>query len=120
MRVLAVLEPGFSDEQSFIERRIWRQLKGAYDLDLVLVEPAEKVHRGMILGKAVFMNPWKGTMLKHYSHPAEATYIFGNATTDLLHLFEAGDDQVRIPTPKPCDMFGCSAAAIVLDRRVNP
>ena len=119
VRVIAALEPGFDESQTFIERRIWRQLKGAYNLDLVMVEPAERVERDMIVGHAVFMNPWKGETLSTYAHPAEATYLFGNAVTDLLHLMGAGDDCVRIVTPKPCDMFGCSAAAIVLDRRVT-
>jgi hypothetical protein len=119
VRVIAALEHGFTKEQSIIERRIWRQMKGAYDLDLVMIEPRAEVSRDLIVGTAVFLNPWEGMMLSDYTHPAEVTYLFGNALTDLLYIKEAGDDQVRISTPKPCDMFGCSAAAIVLDRRTN-
>jgi len=119
VRVVVALEPGFSEEQTFMERRIWRQMKGAYDLDLILVDPDDTASRSMLVGQAVFMNPWEGIMLSEYTHPKEATYFFGNVTTSLLELKEEGDDQVRIVTPKPCDMFGCSAAAIVLNERLN-
>ena len=119
VRVIAALEPGFSEEQTYIERRIWRQLKGAYDIDLVLLEPKAAVSRDLIIGKAVFLNPWEGTMLNEYMHPVEATYLFGNAITNLLSIKEAGDDQVRILTPKPCDMFAVSAAAIAMGHRVT-
>lgn len=120
INVAALKEPGFSEEQSYLERRIWKQTTHAYEGRLFYVDDLAEViakHRSEMPLVFLTPNPWNAVNLWDFEHPEECLYVFGTATENLERYIQDGDHRVYIPTPKSTDMFGAGCLGIVLDRR---
>jgi hypothetical protein len=57
--------------------------------------------------------------LKDFEHPENASYVFGNATDNVVRFMEDGDHAVHITTPKECALFSHSVAGAVLFDRLT-
>jgi hypothetical protein len=116
---------------STVEAMMWRQLVGAYNCGRYCLVSNREDPDGMVRytniktaldefgGTPVFLIPNTGRELPHYTHPADATYIFGNALQSNLELALSTPSAqiVQIPTPRSTDMFAINAASIVLHDR---
>lgn len=112
-----------------LERRLWKQTIQAYNVDKWVMTPQFGSFTSPIQyqtleeaidnseGKRVFLVPFDGEPLHEYSHPEDATYIFGNIPENLKQYMREGDDVVRIATPKSTDLFAAVALGIVLESR---
>lgn len=118
--VAALKEPGFSEEQNYIERRVYKQTVGAYGGRLYFVDDlADTIanHRGEVPLVFLTPNPWNAVNLWDFEHPEECLYVLGSCTESLERYIQDRDHRVYIPTPNPTDMFGCGCLGIVLATR---
>lgn len=108
---------------------MWKQLRAAYAVDQVIFSPKKLEQRSFptqkrsmsealssTKGERVFLIPGEGISLNDFKHPVDAVYIFGNAMQG-NHSIVENSHVVHIPTPKPVDFFGITAAGIVLNDR---
>ena len=111
-----------------IELFMWRQLCHAFEVDRLVMTPVLLGKRTSVdeyptmeeaidscKGTFVIMEPRGDVMLKNFSHPENAVYVFGNAN---MHNQRIDGVKVRIDTPKRTVMFAINAAAIVLADRL--
>ena len=120
--VVATKEPGFSEEQNYLERRVYKQTIGAFGGSLFYmgdISDAIAKYRGEI--PLVFLTPFRedAVELKNFEHPKNCVYVLGSATEDLNKFIQDRDHKVRISTPNPTDMFGCGCLGIVLAHRYD-
>ena len=127
--VVGMWEPGFSDEQMFIEWRMWKQTILAFEVDRWLMvgsqgpggryEAFDTVQDALDAsrGDRVFMIPEAGKPLDQLDHPANVVYIFGNVNESLLSYVRPEDQIASIFTPCPADMFAAACLACVLSYR---
>jgi len=126
--VVGIWEPGFSDEQMFIEWRMWKQTVSAYAVDRWCMVGSRHPNGGgyeafPTMASAllalrpeddrIFLIPGAKQKGHLSNNPA---YIFGNANEN-LHRYvndEAGDVTVGIQTPQPIDMFAACCLPLVL------
>jgi hypothetical protein len=112
-RVIAYKEPGWFHPNA--DRQLWRHLCRAYAVEL---EQIDKGDEPVIMrDETVVIVDEKGEMpIEHFEHPRDCVYVFG--MTHQNNLIEMPHDySVSIEYPgEPC-LFGCQAAAIVLEDR---
>ena len=114
-------EPWFSVEHTEFENRIYRQLKGAFGVGQLVQTTPDEIEEELaaLPGRRVFLvPPWHHDFIDHeladYQHPDDAVYVFGSAECNLTAFLDPNTDVVTVTTPQECDMFGSSAAAIVV------
>jgi hypothetical protein len=121
IRVCGALEIGYAGD---MEHLVWRQLKGAYGVELVLAPRDYPTMQDLIdnlTGKKIFLIP-PGRMeskdLDTYELPddEEINFIFGRPGDNLVKYVKEEDDVVSIHTPNDVDMMAISTAGIVLNR----
>lgn len=120
--VAAQKEPGFSEEQNYLERRVYKQTIGAYGGRLFFADNIGDIiakYRGEIPLVFLTPNPWNAVDLREFEHPEECLYIFGSCTEDLEKYIQDRDHRVNIVTPNNTDMFGCGCLGIVLAHRYD-
>lgn len=113
-----ILEAGYEDG---IEHRIWRQLRGAYKVNLALVphdyESMEAALR-TVRGHRVFLIPpgrVQSVELKAFRPPEHVVYVFGRPGENLVRYIRDGDSVISIETPGNSDMMAVTVAGIVLN-----
>lgn len=125
--VVGMWEPGFSDEQTFIEWRMWKQTISAYAVDRWCMVGSQQPGGGFesfnTMAEAllslrpeeqrIFLIPGAEKNGHLSNNPA---YIFGNASENLSRFIndDAGDVAVGIQTPNPTDMFAACCLPLVL------
>lgn len=117
-----------------LEYRMWRQLKGAFNVDrLVLTPQVPDFNRGIIdqyatmeealascQGHRVFLEPQGSDDLHDIPwHKDDIVLVLGSTEHGNLHLVRPDDYQVQIQYPGPSDLYGINAAAIALAFRWN-
>ncbi len=118
--ICGILETGWDLE---LEHLAWRQLKGAWLVNLVLVprdfQTLEEVLDAYEDHKKVFLIPpgrMKSINFKDYIPPeGDIMYIFGKAQENLVRFVKDGDMVVSIHTPGTSDLFSISVVGIVLN-----
>jgi tRNA(Leu) C34 or U34 (ribose-2'-O)-methylase TrmL len=118
--VAALKEPGFSEEQNYLERRIYKQTIGAYAGRLLYVDDLSDViaeHRGKMPLVFLTPDPRNAVDLWEFDHPEECLYVFGSCTENLERFIQEQDHRVTITTPNKTDMFGCGCLGTVLAYR---
>lgn len=127
--IIGMWEPGFSEYEQIIEWRIWKQTLAAYQVDRWIMigdvvggsfETFDSIDSALhsINSSIILLEPWNGVPLKEFEHPINATYIFGNAVSNLEKYRDLGQS-VNIPTPKPVDMFAAACVSVVLNDRYS-
>lgn len=120
------------------ERRLWKQTIQSYSVDEwcmvppqggTFTSPVQCADLNMALanhsvGTKVFLIPGdtepNGVSLASYTHPTDATYIFGNSIESLVGFVGQGDDVVYIPVDVDAHLFASAAVSIVLyDRKAK-
>ena len=104
------------------EHLCWRQLKGAWQVNLVLVGHDCKTIEEAIApyeGHKVFLIP-PGRMpsidFEDFTMPeGDVMFVFGRPGNNMVRYVEAGDTVVSIQTPGTADMMAVSVAGIVLN-----
>lgn len=134
--VIGVWEPGYSDEQMFFENTVWNQTLSAFAVDRFIMvagdNPIENITQpeqvetmadalALVTAPLVFITyPAEGAEpLKTFVHPADAVYIFGCPSENLMAYIQKGDYQVHLDTPNNVDLLACSIVAAVLYGRLN-
>ncbi len=118
--ICGILEDGY---EPTMEHLIWRQLKGAYDVKLVLVPLSFSTMREAIEsleGKNVFLIPPNRVAVSidfnDYKLPkGDVNFIFGKPGDNLVKYVTEYDDVVSIHTPNNVDMMAVSVVGIVLN-----
>ncbi len=106
-----------------MELLVWRQLKGAWKVPLVLIpkdfttmEEALETHR---THKKVFFIPpgrIKSTDFRDFTLPeGDVLFVFGRPQENLVRFVQDGDDVVSIHTPGNTDMMAISVVGIALN-----
>jgi hypothetical protein len=128
--IVNLWEPGYFDEETHMQWRIWKQVIAAYGVppgnwlaapELLpgLGKPIQYNTLGEALlnskGTRVYLDPAGSVDLKSFVHPEDAIYIFGHS----MSSFRDKENTVRIETPESADLFGCSACSVVLQDRFN-
>ncbi len=124
--VVGMWEPGFSDEQMFMEWRMWKQTIEAFAVDRWLMvgqgpskcgrfEPYESMNEALALtrGKRIFLIPNWGCSLPR-DYPPEVVYIFGNTSENLKRYIREEDSVASIDTPVSADLFAACCLPLVL------
>ena len=123
--VIGMWEPGFSDEQSFIEWRMWKQTILAFGVDRWCMVGSQRPGGGFEAfdtmpeallataqdGDRIFLIP--GAERSGYLTP-NPVYIFGNASEDLRRFVGEGEVTVGLETPEPQDLFAACCLPWVL------
>jgi len=116
--VIGMWEPGYSQEQNFLEDTIWKQTLSAFAVDRFLMVTASTMMENLnsAIGDRVFMcYGSEGTeTLKNFKHPQDAVYLFGIPGDNLRQYIKTDDYKVHIETPNDVDMLACSCVAAVL------
>ena len=118
--ICGCLENGYDKT---LERLAWRQLKGAFEVNLVIAPKdfptlAEAVDS--LEGKKVFLIPpgrVESMDFRDFEIPdGEVNYIFGRPGDNLVKYLKEGDLVVSIHTPGNADMMAVATAAIILNK----
>ncbi len=106
-----------------MELLVWRQLKGAWKVPLVLVpkdfptmEEALKAHDNY--KKVFFIPPGRidSTDFREFILPeGDVLMVFGKPGENLVRYVQEGDRVVSIHTPETADMMAISVVGIVLN-----
>lgn len=117
--VIGMLENGW---ESNMEHLVWRQLKGAWRFNLVLVpidHPTLEEALAANEGERVFLIPPGRTPsidLRDYRPPeGDVVYVFGRPGENLVRYVRDDDAVVSIATPGATDMMAISVVGIVLN-----
>lgn len=113
-----MLEKGY---ESTFEHLQWRQIKNAFDVNLVLVphhyETMEEA-LASLNGKNIFLIPpgrIESIDMKDYELPkGDVNFIFGRPTDNLTKYVTSDDDVISFYTPKETDLMATTMAGIVL------
>ena len=115
-----MLETGY---ESTMELLVWRQLKGAWQVPLVLVprdfptmEDALEAHNDY--KKVFFIPPGRieSTDFRDFTLPeGDVLFIFGRPQENLVRFVQESDDVVSIHTPGKTDMMAISVVGIALN-----
>lgn len=106
---------------------MWRQLRGAYGIDVFNVTPIAPVMSGVSIGHFSTMEECldASTGIRIFFEPdgdcalsdipsGDKVLVFGNTNQGNGHLSRPEDICVKIPSLNPTDLYGVNAAAIVL------
>jgi len=114
------LEDGY---ESSMEHLVWRQLKGAFGVKLLLAPkdyPTLEELIDSLKDKKVFLIPpgrVESQDFKDYKFPeGDINFIFGKPGDNLVRYVKEGDDVVSIYTPNNVDMMAVSAVGIILNK----
>jgi len=97
--------------------RQWDHLTRAYGVDLMLLDRGVELGTVELTGDIVVLDEDAEMILDYFTHPEDAIYVFGRTGHAFLHKQIPNNVSVRIDTPNPICLFGCEAAAIVLEHR---
>jgi len=118
--ICGVLEDGY---ESTMEHLVWRQLKGAFGVKLLLAPkdfPTMQDLVDSLEGKRVFfIPPGRMESLDFYDYKlpeGEVNLIFGKPGDNLVKYVREEDDVVSIHTPNSTDMMAVSTVGIALNR----
>ena len=118
--ICGCLENGYDKT---LERLAWRQLKGAYNVHLILAPkdfPTLEEAIDSLEGQKVFLIPpdrIESVDLRDFQIPeGTVNYIFGRAGDNMVRYVQEGDMVVSIHTPHNADMMSVAAASIVLNK----
>ena len=114
--IIACRERGWFEEGT--EDSLWTNLCRSAGTRFELVDTLDDVPE--LVGTIVVMDETGDESLENFAHPEDAVYIFGNSGNTGIQQHIRADHVVRIDTPHDCNMFGISAASMVLyDRMVK-
>lgn len=124
--VVGVWEAGFTDEQLFVEWRMWKQTLGAYKIrDWRMVgnvpgcgayqefERIEDAIADTDERARIFMIPGAELSIDEIQPVLDPVLIFGNCSEDLRRLVTPAAQAARIPTPFHTDMFAACCLPLV-------
>ena len=121
--ICGILEDGY---ESTMEHLMWRQLKGAYGVNLVLVPfhyPTMEEALDSLKGDKVFLIPperVESQNFKDYNFPKEdVNYIFGKPGNNLVKYLKEEDDVVSLHTPNNVDLMAVCMVGIVLNEIIR-
>lgn len=125
--VVGMWEPSFSNMEQVIEYRMWKQTIAAFDVDrwvMVGEPPDPKITSFEQYGNLmealhtceniVFLIPDAEVELSEIDIPENVTFVFGNVSENLKMYATDVDQQARLATPKPIDMFAAACLPWVL------
>ena len=125
--VVGVWEPGFTDEQLFVEWRMWKQTLAAYEIrDWRMVgnvpgcgayQEFDKVDDAIAdidEGRRIFLTPAASQTIDEIRPVKDPAVIFGNYHEDLSRQITPGAQSIRIPTPQNTDMFAAVCLPLAL------
>jgi hypothetical protein len=117
--ICGMLEKGW---ESNMEHLVWRQLKGAFGVNLILVPFHYKTMEEALKnlkGKKVFLIPpgrIKSINFYNYKKPiGDVNYIFGRPGDNLVRYVTDKDDVVSVHTPNNTDLMAISVVGIILN-----
>ena len=129
MIVVGVWEPGFTDEQLFIEWRMWKQTISAYQIrDWRMVghvpgcgayqefDRIEDAIADIAEHRRIFLIPGARQTVDEIRPVENPALIFGNYHENLHRLVTPPSQPVSIPTPEDTDMFAATCLPLVLHR----
>lgn len=100
----------------------WRQLAGAYNVQLNLVghkfDTLEEALVASVGHRIFFIPPGRTESIdfKDFTPPeGDIVYVFGNTAEDLVSYIQEGDTVVSIHTPHQSDLMAISVVGIVLN-----
>lgn len=109
------------EHEPTFEYLCWRQMKGAYDVNLICVGQDYNTMEEALdatTGSRVFMIPpgrVDSIEMSDYTPPkGDVVYIFGRPGDNLVRYVTEEDTVVHITTPNPADMMAVTVAGIVL------
>jgi len=118
--ICGVLEDGY---ESTMEHLIWRQLKGAFGVKLLLAPKDFPTMRELVhslKGRRIFfIPPGRMKSLDFYTYElpdGDVNLIFGRPGDNLVKYVRNEDDVVSIHTPNGTDMMAVSTVSIALNR----
>jgi hypothetical protein len=125
--VVGVWEPGFTDEQLFMEWRMWKQTLAAYKIrDWRMVgnvpgcgayqefDRIEDAIADIDESRRIFMIPAASRTIDHVMPLKDPAIIFGNYDENLHRHVTPGAQSIRIPTPQETDMFAAVCLPLAL------
>ena len=125
--VVGVWEPGFTDEQLFVEWRMWKQTIGAYcirDWRMVGNVPGcgayqefERIEDAITdtdEARRIFLIPDAELTIDEIQTVTDPVVIFGNVSESLRRLVTPASQAARIVTPFSADMFAAACLPLVL------
>ncbi|KPK74181.1 MAG: hypothetical protein AMJ84_00365 [Acidithiobacillales bacterium SM23_46] len=127
MIVVGVWESGFTDEQLFIEWRMWKQTISAYQIrDWRMVgnvpgcgayqefDRIEDAIADIAEHRRIFLIPGARQTVNEIRAVDNPALIFGSYDENLHRLVTPPSQAVRIPTPQDTDMFAAACLPLVL------
>ena len=118
IKIIALRESGWLDRNA--DNGIWHLVCAAYGIDskdFFLFDDLIDIPN-VISGTIVVMDEQGETNLNDFTHPEDATYIFGRThVNDLIEI--PHDHSVVIPYPGNGTLFGVTAAAITFADRLR-
>jgi hypothetical protein len=127
--VVGVWEPGFTDEQLFIEWRMWKQTIAAYQIrDWRMVgnvsgcgayqsfDSIEDAIADIDEHRRIFMIPAARQTVDEIRSVEDPALIFGNYEENLHRLVTPPSQAVKIPTLQETDMFAAVCLPLALHR----
>mgnify|MGYP001823186707 CR=1 FL=1 len=125
--VVGIWEPGFTDEQMFIEWRMWKQTIAAYQIrDWRMVgnvpgcgsyqnfESVSDALADIDESRRVFLIPGASRSLDAIALVPDPALIFGNVYENLHRHVTPRAHAVGIPTPQATDMFAAACLPLAL------
>ena len=133
LKVLGLWETGWMECER-TERRLWKQTIQAYAVDFwgmsdvrggPFTSPIQYASLAEMLaahpGPKTFLIPPTsyegGTSLASYTHPEDATYVFGSSPENLVSYVTEQDTVVSICTPVESVLFAAGALCAVMHDR---
>jgi hypothetical protein len=113
--VVGVWEPGFTDEQLFVEWRMWKQTIGAYcirDWRMVGNVPGCGAYQEFERIEDAIADTDEARRI--FLIPDAELVIFGNVSESLRRLVTPASQAARIVTPFSADMFAAACLPLVL------
>lgn len=130
--VVGVWESGFTDEQLFIEWRMWKQTIAAYQIkDWRMVgnvsgcgayqtfDRIEDAIADIEEHRRIFLIPGARQTIDEVRAVEDPALIFGNYDENLHRLVTPPSQALSIPTPQETDMFAAACLPLVLHRCVQ-
>jgi len=127
--VVGVWESGFTDEQLFVEWRMWKQTIAAYqikDWRMVGNVPGCGAYRefdriadaiaDIDEERRIFLIPGARETIDEIQPVKNPAVIFGNYDENLRRYVTPAAQAARISTPQDTDMFAAACLPLVLDR----
>lgn len=129
MIVVGVWESGFTDEQLFIEWRMWKQTIAAYQIkDWRMVgnvpgcgayQEFDRIADAIAdidEERRIFLIPGARETIDEIQPVKHPAVIFGNYDENLRNHVTPAAQAARIPTPQETDMFAAACLPLVLHR----